>query len=207
MSISSIKNSAVGSFSNLSRSSAVGVPQQAAPAKLDGLVSDISQKLASGDLKGAVEGIKKLCESLGVDSKKLLGALGLDQGAGAKGAKGGAEGGAPAGGGAEGGAPAGGAEGGAPAGGAQGGAPAGGAQGAGGLLEILKKLLQQSPELAKKLLENPELLQQLAENPELLQQLAQNPQALQSLASGAPPELAGISQFQAAAPPAPVSLL
>jgi hypothetical protein len=197
MSISSIKNSAVGSFSNLSRSSAVGVPQQAAPAKLDGLVSDISQKLASGDLKGAVEGIKKLCESLGVDSKKLLGALGLDQGAGAKGAKGGAEGGAPAGGGAEGGAPAGGAE---------GGAPAGGAQGAGGLLEILKKLLQQSPELAKKLLENPELLQQLAENPELLQQLAQNPQALQSLASGAPPELAGISQFQAAAPPAPVSL-
>ncbi|AKJ01201.1 hypothetical protein ATI61_11492 [Archangium gephyra] len=191
MSISSIKGSAVGSFSNVSRSSPVGGLQQTPAAKLEGLVSDVSQKLASGDLKGAVEGIKKLCDTLGVDAKKLLGALGLD---GAAGGKGGAEG---AGG-------KGGAEG---AGGAGGGAPAaGGAEGAGGILELLKKLLQQSPELAKKLLENPELLKQLAENPELLQQLAQNPQALQSLASGAPPELAGISQFQAAAPPAPVSL-
>jgi hypothetical protein len=199
MSISSIKNSAVGSFSNLSRSSGVGGAQQAAPAKLEGIVSDISQKLASGDLKGAVEGIKKLCDTLGVDSKKLLGALGLDGAAGGKGAKGGAEGGK---GGAEGAGGAGGAEGGAPAGGAQ----AGGAEGAGGILELLKKLLQKSPELAKKLLENPELLQQLAQNPELLQQLAQNPQALQSLLSGAPPELAGMSQFQAAAPPAPVAL-
>jgi hypothetical protein len=207
MSISSIKGSAVGSFSNVSRSSSVDGAQQAPAAKLEGLVSDISQKLASGDLKGAVEGIKKLCESLGVDSKKLLGALGLDGAGGAKGAKGGAEGGAPAGGaeGAGGAGGAGGAEGGAPAGGAGGGAPAGGAEGAGGILELLKKLVQQNPELAKKLLENPELLKQLAQNPEMLQQLAQNPQALQQLASGAPPEFAGISQFQAAAPPAPVS--
>ncbi|WP_375771370.1 XPC-binding domain-containing protein [Archangium gephyra] len=190
MSISSIKGSAVGSFSNISRSSPVGGAPQTAAAKLSGIVSDVTQKLASGDLKGAVEGIKKLCESLGVDSKKLLGALGLD----GAGAKGGAEG-------------AGGAEGGAPAGGAGGGAPAaGGAGGAGGILELLKKLLQQSPELAKQLLQNPELLQQLAQNPELLQQLAQNPQALQSMLSGAPPELAGVSQFQAAAPPAPVAL-
>ena len=180
MSISSIKGSAVGSFSNISRSSPVGGAPQAAGAKLESLVSDITQKLTSGDLKGAVEGIKKLCDTLGVDSKKLLGALGLD---GAAGGKGGAEGAGGAGG---------------------GGAPA--AEGASGILELLKKLLQQSPELAKKLLENPELLKQLAQNPELLQQLAQNPQALQGLLSGAPPELAGISQFQAAAPPAPVSL-
>jgi len=189
MSISSIKGSAVGSFSNLSRSSPVGGAPQAGAAKLDSLVSDITQKLTSGDLKGAVEGIKKLCDTLGVDSKKLLGALGLE----GAGAKGGAEGG-----GAEGAGGAGGAEGGAPA--------AGGAQGASSLLELLKKLLQQNPELAKQLLQNPELLQQLMQNPELLQQLAQNPQALQSLLSGAPPELAGISQFQAAAPPAPVAL-
>ncbi|MFY0525176.1 hypothetical protein ACN28I_19205 [Archangium gephyra] len=190
MSISSIKGSAVGSFSNISRSSPVGGAPQAGAAKLDSLVSDITQKLTSGDLKGAVEGIKKLCETLGVDSKKLLGALGLE-GAGAKGGAEGAKGG-----GAEG-------AGGAKGGGAEG---AGGAQGASSLLELLKKLLQQNPELAKQLMQNPELLQQLAQNPEMLQQLAQNPQALQSLLSGAPPELAGISQFQAAAPRAPVAL-
>ncbi|HEX5751090.1 MAG TPA: hypothetical protein VFZ09_32990 [Archangium sp.] len=199
MSISSIKGSAVGSFSNVSRSSGVGGPQQTPSAKLEGIVSDITQKLASGDLKGAVEGIKKLCDTLGVDSKHLLGALGLD---GAAGGKGGAEGakGAEGAGGGEG---AGGAEG---ACGAGGGAPAAGGAEGGGLLELLKKLLQQNPELARQLLQNPELLQQLAQNPELLQQLAQNPQALQSMLAGAPPELAGISQFQAAAPPAPVSL-
>lgn len=195
MSISSIKGSAVGSFSNISRSSPVGGAPQAGAAKLDSLVSDITQKLTSGDLKGAVEGIKKLCDTLGVDSKKLLGALGLD----GAGAKGGAEG--------AGGAKGGGAEGAGGAGGAEGGAPAaGGAQGASSLLELLKKLLQQNPELARQLMQNPELLQQLMQNPELLQQLAQNPQALQSLLSGAPPELSGISQFQAAAPPAPVAL-
>jgi hypothetical protein len=193
MSISSIKGSAIGSFSNVSRSSGVGGPQQTPAAKLEGIVSDISQKLASGDLKGAVEGIKKLCDTLGVDSKNLLGALGLD---GAAGGKGGAEGAGGAGGG----------EGAGGAGGAGGAPAAGGAEGGGSLLELLKKLLQQNPELAKQLLQNPELLQQLAQNPELLQQLAQNPQALQSMLAGAPPELAGISQFQAAAPPAPVSL-
>ena len=196
MSISSIKGSAVGSFSNVSRSSGVGGSQQTPAAKLEGIVSDISQKLASGDLKGAVEGIKKLCDTLGVDSKNLLGALGLD---GAAGGKGGAEG-------AKGAEGAGGGEGAGGAGGAGGACGAGGAEGGGSLLELLKKLLQQNPELAKQLLQNPELLQQLAENPELLQQLAQNPQALQSMLAGAPPELAGISQFQAAAPPAPVSL-
>jgi hypothetical protein len=196
MSISSIKGSAVGSFSNISRSSPVGGAPQGGAAKLDSLVSDITQKLTSGDVKGAVEGIKKLCDTLGVDAQKLLGALGLE-GAGAEGAAGGAEG-------AAGGCPpaAGGAE------GAAGGCPpaAGGPQGASSLLELLKKLLQQNPELAKQLLQNPELLQQLMQNPELLQQLAQNPQALQSVLSGAPPEMAGISQFQAAAPRAPVAL-
>ena len=191
MSISSIKGSAVGSFSNISRSSPVGGAPQAGAAKLDSLVSDITQKLTSGDLEGAVEGIKKPCDTLGVDSKKLLGALGLE----GAGAKGGAE--------CAGGAKGGGAE---CAGGAGGAPAAGGAQGASSLLELLKKLLQQNPELARQLLQNPELLQQLMQNPELLQQLAQNPQALQSLLSGAPPELAGISQFQAAAPRAPVAL-
>ncbi|WP_198143038.1 hypothetical protein, partial [Stigmatella aurantiaca] len=125
MGISSIKGSATPSISNVSRQPAAGV-SQTPQAKTDGLVSDISQKLQSGDLKGAVEGLKKLFDSLGVDSKKLLEALGL--GEGGKGGKGGEAAGAGGKGGAGGGEGAGGA------GGAGGGeaAGAGGAGGAGG---------------------------------------------------------------------------
>ena len=196
MSISSIQGRPV-SFSSNSPSS-VGSTPQSPKAKLDSLVSDITQKLASGDIKGVVEGIKKLCDTLGVDAKKVLEALGMDEAGAEQGAEG-AEG-AEGAGGAKGAGDAGGAEGAAPAGGAE------GAEGAGELLEMLLKMLKQNPALAKKLLENPGLLKKLAQNPELLKQVAQNPQALQSMASGAPPELAGISQFQSAPARAPVSL-
>ncbi|SEK30575.1 hypothetical protein SAMN05444354_101239 [Stigmatella aurantiaca] len=202
MGISSIKGGAAPSIANVSRPQAPGATQ--APQKLDGLVSDISQKLQSGDVKGAVEGLKKLCESLGVDSKKLLEALGLGEGGEGKAGKAGGGGEA---GGAAGGGEAGGAGGAGEAGGAGGAGEAGGAAGgAGGLLEMLMKLLKENPELAKQLLENPEMLKQLAQNPELLKQVAQNPEALKAMAAGAPPEFGGASQFQAAAPPAPVSL-
>ncbi len=211
MSISSVKGGSINPFGALSK---LGAGPQGADAKgkIDSLISDIGEKLKAGDMQGVAEGFKKLLETMGVkNADKILEALGLKQ-------PGGEAGGAPA---AGGGAPAGGAEGagggGAPEGaggaGGAGGAPqaAGGAGGgAGGLLELLMKLAQENPELAKKLLENPELLKQLAENPELLQQLAQNPEQLQQVVDGAqagrPMEFAGVSQFQAAAPPAPVSL-
>jgi hypothetical protein len=209
MGISSIKGSAAPSIANVSRPQAGGV-QQAPQAKLDGLVSDISQKLQSGDVKGAVEGLKKLAETLGVDSKKLLEALGMGEGgkqAGGAGEGGKQAGGAGGAGEAGGGGGAGGAGEAAGAGGAGGAGEAGGAAGgAGGLLEMLLKMLKENPELAKQLLQNPEMLKQLAQNPELLQQVAQNPEALKAMAAGAPPELGGVSQFQAAAAPAPVSL-
>jgi hypothetical protein len=209
MGISSIKGGAAPSIGNVSRPQAQG-PAQSPQAKMDGLVSDISQKLQSGDVKGAVEGLKKLCESMGVDAKKLLEALGL--GEGGKGGKAGGAGEGGKAGGAGGGGEAGGAGGGGEAGGAGGAGPAGGGEaggaagGAGGVLEMLMKMLKENPELAKQLLENPEMLKQLAQNPELLQQVAQNPEALKAMAAGAPPELGGVSQFQAAPAAAPVSL-
>ncbi|MDC0713950.1 hypothetical protein POL68_36125 [Stigmatella sp. ncwal1] len=212
MGISSIKGSATPSISNVSQQPTAGA-SQAPQAKLDGLVSDISQKLQSGDLKGAVEGLKKLFDSLGVDSKKLLEALGLGEGGKAGGKGGGEAAGAGGKGGGEGAGGAGGAGGGEAAGGAGGagggeaaGAGGAGAGGAGGLIETLLKMLKENPEMAQELLKNPELLQKLAQNPELLQQVAQNPEALKAMAAGAPPEIAGVSQFQAAAAPAPVSL-
>jgi glutamine synthetase adenylyltransferase len=77
-------------------------------------------------------------------------------------------------------------------------------------MELLMKLMQENPEMAKQLLENPELLKKLAENPELLQQLAQNPQQLQQVLQGAqaglPMEFSGVSQFQSAPAAGPVSL-
>ena len=201
MSIGSVKGGSVNPFGALSK---LGTGPQGADAKgkIDSLISDIGEKLKAGDTQGLAESFKKLLEAMGVkNADKILEALGLKQ-------PGGEAGGAPA---AGGGAPAGGAEGGAPAGGAEGGAPAGGAAGgAGGLMELLMKLMQENPEMAKQLLENPELLKKLAENPELLQQLAQNPQQLQQVLQGAqaglPMEFSGVSQFQSAPAAGPVSL-
>ncbi|HEX8820270.1 MAG TPA: hypothetical protein VF794_10115 [Archangium sp.] len=216
MSISSVRSGAANLFGGLSKLGA-GSQTASLKGKVDSLIADIGEKLKAGDTQGLAESFKKLLDTLGVkNADKILEALGLG-GKGKKGKGGEAAGGAPAGaeGAGGGGAPegAGGAEAAGGAGGAEGagGAPqAGGAEGAGGVLELLMKLAQENPELAKQLAENPELLKQLAENPELLKQLSENPQQLQQVLKGAqaglPMEFSGVSQFEAAPAAGPVSL-
>lgn len=167
----------------------LGQTEAAAGADLGGLgemgklLSDLFEKLSSGDTSGAQESLANLLKAFGIQGADNTGETGAEEAVGSTDAS--SDSGALEG-----------------ASGAEDTGEADGTEGIESLLQTLSELATKNPELLKQLVQNPELLKAVVQNPQVLGQLTQNPEQATSLtgadsSKGANPlaELSGLSRF------------